>query len=167
MRSDSTKAYNKFTRSGQNSSSFEFFCLRSSSSNEISAAGRKCLILFIVLRCNEADERTDLLDFIRRTVPVQAILDTEESSNGTDAARESLRKRRRESHDELAKLKQICENDVYGKIDLEIPVYFSNRTKFSRTVHVFCEVFLPGNLPCFCDSAFYIIESQRNYVPES
>ena len=48
-------------------------------------------MLFIFLRCNEADERTDLLDFIQRNIPVEAMLDTGESSSRLDAARESHR----------------------------------------------------------------------------
>lgn len=36
------------------------------------------MILFMVLQCNTADERTDVLDFFRRTIPQEAMIDTGE-----------------------------------------------------------------------------------------
>lgn len=101
MRSEFTKCFDKWKRSGQNNPSFELFCPNQPRSSELSTAGKKCLALFQILRCNRPDERTDLLDFTLRTIPAEAMVDTGETSITLDEARAARKKRGKRAGDEL------------------------------------------------------------------
>jgi hypothetical protein len=65
-----TKVYQKWSLSGQNDPErFESFLPRGPRSSEISAEGKRALILFIAMKCGTPDEDVDALDFTKKLAP--------------------------------------------------------------------------------------------------
>jgi len=95
IRAKFTTAYENWSRSGQNSTSFVPFCAQCPQTGKLVAIGRKCYILFLVLRCNEPNERKDLLDFTLKTIPSESMVDSGESGATLEDAKDSRRKRKR------------------------------------------------------------------------
>lgn len=72
--------YERLSRSGQNNpDNFEQLFQKQRYSITLNAVGKKCMVSFKVLRCESTEERNDLLDYILRTIPACAMVDSYEA----------------------------------------------------------------------------------------
>lgn len=114
IRSAFTVAYDKWSVSGQNNpDNFEEFCEANSMTKELSACGKKCLILFSVLGCGRENQMQDLLDVAIRTIPAEAMGDSGEKGVDREIVEVTPRKRRRDTSDEMREglnaFRKLCE----------------------------------------------------------
>lgn len=76
VRSQFTKAYARWKKSGKNDPSLEPFLPVTRKRGDVSCTGRKLRILFQVMRCGHPDVRTHLVNFTVRTVPDDVMVDS-------------------------------------------------------------------------------------------
>lgn len=81
IRSHFTSAYDRWSVSGQNDpSSFADFC-------GLTAIGKRCLVMFTVLRYGHAQEKNELLDFALRPITMSVMGDCGQKQNSIEEAR--------------------------------------------------------------------------------
>ena len=65
-----TLAYSKWSRSGKNApTNFSDCCMRASSHGQLSLAGKRSVIMFVMYRCGTAFEVEDIMYFTLKSVP--------------------------------------------------------------------------------------------------
>lgn len=81
---------------------------------DLSVATNKRLILFTVLKCGRSDERRDFIGFTTRTIPSDSIVYSGEQGTSLDSARSVRRKRRRDAADDLTEYLHECKKVLHG-----------------------------------------------------
>lgn len=90
-----TQIYEQWSRSGRNDPrNFGNFCNLSSASTS-NVLGRKCFVLLVVLRCKYPNEFVDLLNITLRTIPVNAMADSGETTTPNESPVASRRFKKR------------------------------------------------------------------------
>lgn len=87
-RAQFTIAHERWSRSGQNDPTrFDRFCLRAQGEHELSAAGKRSLIMFVTYRCGSPGEMEDVTKFTLRTLPSDIATETGVENGIRGAAR--------------------------------------------------------------------------------
>lgn len=95
VRSIFSIVYDKWIRFGQkNPDNVSYFFNVIKETKENLADGKKCFMLFKILFCGSGNEKTDVLDFTRLTLPSEFIVDSGEASTTLQSTRDTRRRRR-------------------------------------------------------------------------